>query len=81
MQNINIYAVIFSFEANSRSCDGEKLEIPMKRESKVSVGKDSASKENCYWQQERHVTKNFIRQKRVNLNSDTLTFLKLKRQM
>ena len=41
---------------------------------KVSVGKDNVSKENCYWQQEHHVTKNFIRQKMVKLNSDMLTF-------
>ena len=25
MQNISIYADLFNFEANSRSCDGEKI--------------------------------------------------------
>ena len=41
MQIISIYAVIFSFEANSRSCDGEKLEIRRKKENAEILNTDS----------------------------------------
>ena len=41
MQNISICAVIFSFEANSRSCDGEKLEIRRNQENAEILNTDS----------------------------------------
>ena len=41
MQNISIYAVIFSFEANSRICDGEKLEIRRNQENAEILNTDS----------------------------------------
>ena len=34
MQNISIYAVLFNFEANSRSCDAERIGNSQEKETR-----------------------------------------------
>ena len=44
MQNISIYAVLFNFEANSRSCDAESIGNSEEKEIRSLVGKDKRVK-------------------------------------
>ena len=72
MQNVSIHAVTFSTKRILAVAMKKVLETPKEGKTKVLVTKDDVKEENRHWQQECHVTKNYIRHKTVNLNFNTL---------